>query len=381
MRILLVGDYPRDARLGSTKVFVKLQEEFRAAGHTCDLVLADDFRDVPQHRVARWAIAPVAAAAAIRRVFRERGRYDVVDVASAEGLWVAAWRRIGGLPDTAIIARSNGIEHLNYQRMLADADAGLVAKPWTRRFYYPAVRLSQVAAAARLADRMIVLNEADREFVLQSGWKPADEVDLVTHGVSARFLESAPLEPRRGRGVLFCGTWDHMKGIAYLVDAFTRLAPQSVRLTVTGGGVPASEIRAAFPSAAQTQLTVVDRTSEDAVVDAYRTHDVLAFPSTYEGFGMVLMEAMSQRLPVVTTPVGCASALVIDGQSGIVVPPRDGPALAAALARVLGDPALRASLAEQGYRRVRTMTWSRTADATLDVYRRALGATPALVHA
>src|SRR5437764_2753331 len=42
MRILLVGDYARDARLGSTKVLVKLQEEFRALGHVCDLLLADD---------------------------------------------------------------------------------------------------------------------------------------------------------------------------------------------------------------------------------------------------------------------------------------------------------------------------------------------------
>jgi glycosyltransferase involved in cell wall biosynthesis len=381
MRILLVGDYPRDSRLGSTKVFIKLQEEFRAAGHSCDLVLADDFPGLPQHRLARWAFAPAAAATAIRRAIRKCGRYDVIDVASAEGLWVATWRRIGGLPGTPVIARSNGIEHLNYRRMLADADAGLAPKPWTRRFYYPAIRLSQVAATARLADRLIVLNEADREFVLDHGWKNVGEVDLVAHGVSARFLESTPVESRRGRGVLFCGTWDHTKGITYLVDAFTRLAPQGVRLTVFGGGVPASDIRAAFPAAAQTQLTIVDRTSEDLVIDAYRTHDVLAFPSTYEGFGMVLMEAMSQGLPVVTTPVGCATALVVDGLSGIVVPPRDGRALAEALACLLGDPALRARLADQAHRRVRTMTWSRTAEATLDVYHRAVGATRALAHA
>ena len=92
MRILLVGDYARDARLGSTKVLVKLQEEFRALGHVCDLVLADDLGVHPRNAHLRRAIAPISALAAIRRAFRANGPYDVVDVASAEALWVGAAR-------------------------------------------------------------------------------------------------------------------------------------------------------------------------------------------------------------------------------------------------------------------------------------------------
>ena len=53
MRILLVGDYPRDARLGSTKVLLKLQEEFRSLGHTCDVLLGDDLGTFPRHRALR----------------------------------------------------------------------------------------------------------------------------------------------------------------------------------------------------------------------------------------------------------------------------------------------------------------------------------------
>src|SRR5215510_13460547 len=95
MRILLAGDYPRDARLGSTKVLLKLQEEFRRLGHRCDVLLADDFGVSPQHRLLRWAVAPMTALAAIRRAFRGHGPYDVIDVASAEGVWVAALGRAG----------------------------------------------------------------------------------------------------------------------------------------------------------------------------------------------------------------------------------------------------------------------------------------------
>ena len=390
MRILLVGDYPRDARLGSTKVLLKLQEEFRAAGHTCDLLLGDDLGAWPRHRAARWALSPALAFAAVRRAVRDHGRYDVVDAASAEGLWLAVSRRLGALAGTAVIARSNGIEHVNYERMLADADAGLADKPWTRRIYYPVVRLAQVGAAVRAADRAIVLNEHDRAFVLSRGWKSESEVDVVSHGVSSRFLDGPPADAPRGRGVLFCGSWDLVKGVPYLVDAFSRLVQRGVRiqpngtpvaLTIVGGGLPESRIRGAFPAAAQPHVTIVDRAQEEAVIAAYRAHDVLAFPSTYEGFGMVLMEAMSQRLPVVTTPVGCATTLVDPGRSGVIVAPRDPGALADALEQLLVDPSRRASLADEAFRRVRGMSWTATAQATLDVYRRTIAAGAALAHA
>jgi len=374
MKILLVGDYPRDPRLGSTKVLLKLQEEFRTLGHDCDVLLADDLGAFPRHRLARWAFEPVAAVAAVRRAFHARGDYDVIDVSSAEALWIGILRRAGIFNGATVVGRSHGLEHLNYRRMLDDHADGLSRKPWTRRWWYPAVRLSQVAAAARAADRLILLNDVDRSFAVDRGWKPADAIDVVPHGVSSRFLTDVPSanEPR-GRGILFCGTWDAMKGIHYLTAAFAALVRRgvAVNLTVLGGGVPAATIRRAFAAETHPHLTVVDRVSEDEVIAAYRAHDVMAFPSSYEGFGMVLLEAMTQRLPVVATPVGCATALVRDGDTGLVVPTRDAGALADALQRMLANPDMRARLAERAFERVHDMTWTATARATLAVYERA----------
>ena len=104
---------------------------------------------------------------------------------------------------------------------------------------------------------------------------------------------------------------------------------------------------------------------------AYRTHDVLAWPSTYEGFGMVLVEAMSQGLPVVATPVGCATSLVVDGVTGLRVPPRDSEALGRALERLLGDPPLRVTLSAAALRTVESMSWTETARRTLACYEHA----------
>ncbi len=154
LRILLVGDFPDDPRLGSAKVPHKLQEEFRAAGHECDALYSADLGAAPAGRQLRQLVAPALAARAA--VHAATGRpYDVIDVASAEGMWLGVGRRLGGLASTALICRSHGLEHCNYDRMLADSRHGLSRKPWSRRLWYPASRLSQVAAAARLADRLI----------------------------------------------------------------------------------------------------------------------------------------------------------------------------------------------------------------------------------
>lgn len=374
MRILLVGDYARDARLGSTKVLVKLQEEFRALGHMCDLVLADDLGVHPRNAHLRRAIAPISALAAIRRAFHANGAYDVVDVASAEALWIAAAKRAGGFRHTAVVARSNGLEHLDYQRMLDDHDHGLLHKPWSRRLLYPVVRLAQVAAAARAADRLILLNETDREFALGRRWKRGDKIDVVPHGISSRFLADAPpREAPRGRGILFCGSWAAVKGVTYLASAFSTMVASGARtnLTVLGGSVDDETIRSAFAPHARPFVTIAGRAPEAEVMAAYRTHDVLAWPSTYEGFGMVVIEAMSQRLPVVATPVGCARTLIDHQRTGLMAPARDPEALAAALTHALADGNLRMRLADAAFDVVRDMTWTRTARATLAVYERA----------
>jgi glycosyltransferase involved in cell wall biosynthesis len=376
VRILLVGDYPPDPRLGSAKVYYKLREEFAALGHECDVLLGPDIAARPENWRVRQTISPWLADAAIRRRIRERGPYDVVDVASAEGMAFAARLRMGFAREPVIISRSHGLEHLNYLRTLDDAADGLLHKPWTRRLWYPGVRLPQVASAARLADALIVLNPADRAFAVRAGWQPPERVHVVPHGVSARFLADGPAEDAaRGEGVLFCGSWDNVKGAPYLARALALLAAEgdAPRLTILGPGVPEDVVLASFATEARPFVRVIPRAPEDEVMRHYRAHDVLVACSTYEGFGMVIVEAMSQRLPVVATPVGCAPLVIRDGESGLIVPPRDPAALAAALRRVMRDSALRRAMGARAAETVRPLTWRATAERTLAVYR-AVGA-------
>jgi glycosyltransferase involved in cell wall biosynthesis len=82
--------------------------------------------------------------------------------------------------------------------------------------------------------------------------------------------------------------------------------------------------------------------------------DVFVLPSWTEGLPLVVLEAMARRRPVVATPVGGTAEVVADGETGLLVPPRDPHALAAAIRRLLDDADLRRRMGEAGYERVRT---------------------------
>jgi glycosyltransferase involved in cell wall biosynthesis len=234
--------------------------------------------------------------------------------------------------------------------------------------------LRQVRRAIQGCDRVILINERDRDYVLRQRWRAADALDVIPHGVSERFFEAAPpFDAPRGAGVLFCGSWDAVKGVHYLAAAWKALAADGnpPKLTVLGGGRPVAAILADFGHEARHLITVIDRVREEEVMQQYRRHDALVMCSTYEGFGLVVPEAMSQRLPVIATPVGYATTLVRDGETGLVVPPRNPAALAAATRRLLADSALRAKLASSALRTVQGLTWNATARRTIEAYERA----------
>lgn len=112
----------------------------------------------------------------------------------------------------------------------------------------------------------------------------------------------------------------------------------------------------------------------EAALDAfYARATVLVAPSLYESFGLIYLEAMRHGTPVVGCRAGGVPEVVRDGETGLLVPPDDPPALLAAIMRLLDDPALRARLGAAGRRSVETeFSAQRMAERTADFYREVL---------
>ena len=143
-------------------------------------------------------------------------------------------------------------------------------------------------------------------------------------------------------------------------------------------GVPAMLCSLGFaPDArlplAACRLPVVFLPFQDDPIPFYALFDVVVLPTRHEGLSQGLLEAMALGKAVVTTKSGGNTDLIEDGVHGLLVPPRDPPALAAALDRALADAALRQRLGAAARRRVREdFTIEKTAAATEAVYREAL---------
>jgi glycosyltransferase involved in cell wall biosynthesis len=154
--------------------------------------------------------------------------------------------------------------------------------------------------------------------------------------------------------VLFVGSLGQRKGLSYLLEAVDQLGDAA---TLTLIGRPTSTSCAPLNTALQ-RHTTIPSLPHGAILEQMRQHDVLVFPSLFEGFGLVLTEALSQGLPVITTPHTAGPDLIRDGVEGFIVPIRDGAAIALRLAELAGDRDQLVAMRGACLRRAAEISWS-----------------------
>jgi phosphatidylinositol alpha 1,6-mannosyltransferase len=148
------------------------------------------------------------------------------------------------------------------------------------------------------------------------------------------------------------------------VDLLAAITAQpGVRLVITGGGPEEAELREAIPNA----VFLGERHGED-LARIYASMDVFVHSGPFETFGQTIQEAAASGLPVVAPAAGGPLDLVADGVSGYLVPPGDGSALAAGVARLAADPALRARMSEAARRQVLGRSWAALTSELIDHY-------------
>lgn len=182
----------------------------------------------------------------------------------------------------------------------------------------------------------------------------AREVRVIPSGVEIPAQVRSEASPPE---VLFAGRLSAEKGVLDLVAA-----ADGMQLVVAGDG----PLRARVPGA----LGFVPHHELSAL---YERAAVVACPSRREGFGVACAEAMAHGRPVVASAVGGLLDLVVDGETGLLVPPGDVPALGSALRRLVDDADLRHRLgAAARARAVELLSWERVTGLTVDAYRSAL---------
>ena len=212
--------------------------------------------------------------------------------------------------------------------------------PWLARRILRRARLTLCASNA--------LADAAREL-------GAGEVRVIGSGVEVPPTVGEEATPPE---VLYAGRLSAEKGILDLLAA----ADDGMKLTIAGDG----PLRERVPGA-------LGFVPHDELGPLYDRAAVVAVPSRREGFGVACAEAMAHGRPVVAAAVGGLLDLVVDEETGLLVPPGDVGALRKALRRLLADEELRARLGANARRRAEeTLSWERVTDRTLAAYEEAL---------
>lgn len=154
--------------------------------------------------------------------------------------------------------------------------------------------------------------------------------------------------------LLFVGRLAEVKGLRVLFAALAHLPEDlAAELTLVGDGPDRAALEAAAVALGlDDRVRFLGARSQGEVAGHLRAADLFVLPSFAEGVPVVLMEAMASRVPVIATRVGGVAELVEDGVSGLLVAPSDVEALAAAVARLAADPALRRAMGEVGRAKV-----------------------------
>jgi glycosyltransferase involved in cell wall biosynthesis len=233
-------------------------------------------------------------------------------------------------------------------------------------------------AFARGARRLIAISDAVRRFLVDAGL-PAGKLVTVHYGLDelpAARSEQTPAEAGVPDGVplaLAIGRLIEQKDHATLLRAFAGVRakhPEAV-LAILGSGPLEADTRDLARRLGLEQAVFLPGRLETR--DWLERADVFVHTSRWEGFGIVLLEAMLARLPVAATRVSAVPEVVADGETGVLVEPGDEQAVAAALTGLLDDPARARALGEAGEARARReFSVARMTERTMAVYREAL---------
>ncbi|WP_460366593.1 glycosyltransferase, partial [Actinocorallia lasiicapitis] len=217
-------------------------------------------------------------------------------------------------------------------------------------------RVGSERAVGQMSDAVIALTAEEVGYLSDQYGVPAAKISVVPVGVDlGRFAPDGPVWERTGRPrIVAVGRIAARKGLATVLEALTRLSDGiDAELVVAGGPAPERldsdpEIRALRAVArvlgVEDRVMFLGRVPHERVPELLRSADVFVCAPHYEPFGTAALEAGACGVPVVATAVGGLRQHVLDGRTGLLVPPDDPTALATALSAVLADPARGAAM-------------------------------------
>ncbi len=234
--------------------------------------------------------------------------------------------------------------------------------------------------------RVITVSHYMAEEIVSYFQLPMDKIDVVPNGVeTAPFdaLDGLDLSQFRARWaepderlVFFVGRLQYEKGPQVLLESAPRVLAQipNARFILAGSGAMIDSLRRrAFELGVADRVMIPGFITDEEKDQLYKVADVAVFPSLYEPFGIVALEAMAAKCPVIASDIGGLREVVRNNETGLAVHADDIESLADGICGALSHRDQAAARASRAYRMVREeYSWDRVAERTIEVYQRVI---------
>ncbi|MCW2279088.1 1,4-alpha-glucan branching protein domain-containing protein [Heliophilum fasciatum] len=236
----------------------------------------------------------------------------------------------------------------------------------------------------KIADEVIACSDYMAREISTLFDVPIPVIYAIPNGVDPKAIVPTPGRGRRmddfkqpGEEVIFyVGRLVSEKGVQVLIEAMPQILAHrpKARLLIAGKGPMDQELRSrAYHLGVAHQVTFAGFVDDDTRNQLLNNADVAVFPSLYEPFGIVALEAMAAKVPVVVSDTGGLGEIIQTGKNGWKVPPGDAGALAHGIVTVLSEPLKAKHMTDEALRQVRLIyAWDAIADQTAQVYAQAI---------
>jgi len=238
--------------------------------------------------------------------------------------------------------------------------------PWVHTYHfgnYPNIKKKYLYAErlfSRFATGLIAVSDFQKQMIIKTHWLGKKPISTIHNGVDEMIFDLSSqdlVEIREELGlqgddiVVGCiAVFSKQKGISYLLEAAAKIVSSNKRIKflIVGGGELEDDLKNLAKSL-KIENNVIFAGWRNDVLRVMQVFDIFVLPSLWEAFSVVVLEAMSARKPVVLSDVADHKMLIEDGVSGMLVPPKDSPALVNKINYLLENPEKAAIMADRAY--------------------------------